>query len=73
MEDQLSSGIIRAIAISIPTEDNVDIPRDAQLALAMQQLEEDAVQNLEEKDQTIMRDGELATMMQHQEEGKCRN
>ena len=36
-----------AIAISSPPEENTAISRDAQLSLALQQLEEDEVQNLE--------------------------
>ena len=36
--------------------------------MALQQHEEDEVQNLENKEQTIMRDGHFATMIQHQEE-----
>ena len=71
MIDQLSSGIIGAIAISIPPEGNVDISRDAQLALSLQKLEEDGVQNLEEKEQMIMRDAEFATMIQQQEEDEA--
>ena len=47
---------------SLPT-----ISRHAQLALALQRLEEDEVQNMEEKEQMIMRDGKLATIMQQQE------
>ena len=43
MIDQISSGIIGVITISIPPEDNTAISRDAQLALALQQLEEDEV------------------------------
>ena len=54
------------IAIYIPTEDNTAISRDAQIALAIQWLEEDEVQNLEKKENMIMRDGEFATMMQQQ-------
>ena len=49
MVDQLSSVMIGAIAISIPPEYNVDISIYAQLALALHRLEEDEVQNLEEK------------------------
>ena len=45
---QLSSEIIGMIAISIPPEYNANIPRDAQLAFVLQQLEEDEVHNLEE-------------------------
>ena len=47
------------------------ISRDNQLALALQQLEKEEVQNLEKKEQMIMRDDELATIMQHQEEGEA--
>ena len=39
--DQISSEMIGTIAISSPLEDNADISRDAQLALALQKLEED--------------------------------
>ena len=70
MVDQLSSGMIGTISISRPPEDNVEISRDAQLALALQRLEYDEVKNTEEKEQMIMRDGELDTTMQHQEECK---
>ena len=38
------------------------------LALALQQLEDDEAQNLENKEQMIMRDGKFPTMMQQQEE-----
>ena len=41
---------------------------DAQIALALQRLEEDDVQNLEKKEQMIMRDGDFSTMMQQQKE-----
>ena len=68
MADQLSSGMIGVIAISNPPEDNTDISRYAQLALVLQELEEDEVQNLEEKELMFMRDGKLVTMMQQQEE-----
>ena len=68
MVDQLSSGMIGVISITSPPEDNAGISRDDQLALALQQLEEDEVQILEEKEKIIMRDGEFVTMMQHQEE-----
>ena len=47
------------------------ISRDAQPALALQRLEEDEVQNMEEKEHMITRDGELAAMMQHQDEDKA--
>ena len=56
------------IAISSPLGDNPSISRDTQLALALQRLEEDEVQNLEKKKHMIMRDGEFATMIQQQEE-----
>ena len=49
----------------------MDIYIDDQLALALQWLEEDEVQNLEKKENMIMRDGEFATMMQHQEENEA--
>ena len=71
MIDQLSSGIIGAIAISIPPEGNVDISIDSQLALSLQKLEEDGVQNLEEKEQMIMRDDKHSTMMQKEEEDEA--
>ena len=57
-----------AISVSSPPEDKVDISRDTQLALALQQLEEYNVQNLDKKEQMTMRDGKFATMMQQQEE-----
>ena len=41
--DQLSLGVIDAIAISSPPEDNTAIFRDDQLALALQQIEGDEV------------------------------
>ena len=56
------------IDIYIPPEDNADIYRDSQLDLEMHQIEEDELQNLENKEQMIMRDGYLSTMMQQQEE-----
>ena len=59
------------IAISSPLEDNAAIYRDAQLALALQRLEEDKVQNLEKKEHIIMRDGDFFTMMQQQQEDKA--
>ena len=71
MVDQLSSEMISAIAISSRPEDTTDISRDAQLASALQWLEENKVKNLEEKEHMIMRDGELATMIQQQEEGEA--
>ena len=61
------------ISISIPPEDNTAISRDAQLALALQKLEEEEVQNLEKKEQMIMRDGEFSTMMQQKEEDEAQN
>ena len=57
-----------AIAIFSPPEDNGVISRDDQIALALQQLEEDKVQNLEKKEHMTMRDGKFATIMQQQEE-----
>ena len=66
MIDQLSSGMIGTISISIPQEENTSISRDTQLDLSLQQHEEDKVNNIEEKEQNIMRDGELATMIQQQ-------
>ena len=68
MVDHISSYIIGAIAISIPPEDNATISRDNQFVFLLQQLEEDEVHNMEEKEHMITRDGELATMMQQQEE-----
>ena len=41
MFDQLSSGMIDAIAISIPPDKSTAISRDAQLDLELQRLEED--------------------------------
>ena len=70
MVDHLSSGMTGVIDIYIPPEENEDISRVAQLTLDMQKIEEGEVQNLEEKEDTIMGDGELATMVQHQEEEK---
>ena len=46
----------------------MDISRDTQLDLDIQQLEEYEVQNLEKKEKMIMRDGDFATMIQQQEE-----
>ena len=46
----------------------MEISRDTNLALALQRLEEDEVQNLEKKELMIMRDGNFAIMMQHQDE-----
>ena len=59
------------IAISSPPEDNMDISRDDQFALALQWLEEDKVQKLEKKKKMIIRDGKFATMMQQQEEDEA--
>ena len=39
-----------------------------QLALALKQLEEDEVHNLEKKENMTMKDGYFPTMIQHQEE-----
>ena len=66
MSEKFSSGMIGAIAISNPPEDNTAISRDAQLALELKRLEEDKLNNLEEKEHTIMRYDKLATMMQQQ-------
>ena len=49
MVDQIYSEIIGAIAIYIPPEYNTTISRYAQLAFVLHQLEDDEVQNLEEK------------------------
>ena len=57
-----------AISVSIPPEDNAAIFRDNKLALALQQLEEDEVQNLEKKEKMIVRGGDFATVIQQQEE-----
>ena len=46
----------------------MDISRGAHIALALKQLEEGEVQNLEKKEQMIIRDGKFATIMQQQEE-----
>ena len=51
-----------------PNRINLSISRDTQLALALQLLEEDEVQNLDKMVQMIMRDGDFATMMKQQEE-----
>ena len=59
------------ITISSPPEDNTAIYRDAQLDLALQWLEEEEVQNLDNKENMIMRDGEFSTMMQQQEEDEA--
>ena len=66
MVDLLSSEMIGAIFIYIPPEENVTISRDAKLAFVLQLIEEDEVQNLEEKEQMIMRYVKLTTMTQHQ-------
>ena len=71
MVDQISSEMIGVIAISSPLYDNSTIYRDAQLAFVLQRLEEDVVQNMEEKEQMIMGDGDIATMMQQQDEDKA--
>ena len=68
MVHQLSLVMIGPTAISIPLEDNSAISRDTQLALALQRLEEDEVQNLEKKEQMITRNGNFVTMIQQQEE-----
>ena len=47
--DQLSSAMIGAIVISSPPEDTTNIYRDDHLVFLLQKLEEDEVQNLEEK------------------------
>ena len=41
---------------------------DIQRVLALQQLEEEEVQNLEKKEHMIMMDGGFSAMMQHQDE-----
>ena len=56
------------IAISIPPEDNKAISKDNQLDLALQQIEEEEVQNMENKWQMVIRDGYFSTMIQQQEE-----
>ena len=71
MVDLVSSGMIDTIAIYSPPDNNTAIFRYAQLALAPQQLEEDEVHNLEEKENIIMMDGKLATMVQQQEEDEA--
>ena len=71
MVDQIFSEMIGAIAISIPLEDNVTIFGDDHLAFVLQLLEEDEVQNLEEKEHMIIRDGELANIIQRQEEDEA--
>ena len=60
--------MIDVISISSPTEVKADISRYTHLALALQQLEEDKVQNLEKKEHMIMMDGYFSTMIQQQEE-----
>ena len=49
----------------------MDISRDAQLDLEIQWLEQEEVQNLENKENMIMRDGKFAIMMQQQEEDEA--
>ena len=44
------------------------ISRDTQIALALQQLKEDEVQNMEREEQMIMRDGYFSTITQQKEE-----
>ena len=44
------------------------ISRDTQLALALQQLEDGKVKNLDKKKHMIMSDGKFATMIQQQGE-----
>ena len=56
------------IAIYRTPEDNAAISKDTQLALALQWLEEDELQNLKNKEHMIMRDGEFVTMILQQEE-----
>ena len=65
---KISSGMIGTINIFKPSEDNADISKDAHLALVLQQLEEDEVQNMEDNKLMTIRDGNLSTMMQQQEE-----
>ena len=48
-----------AIAIPISPEDNSAVSRDTQLALVLQQLEQEEVQNLEKKEQMMMRYGDF--------------
>ena len=55
------------IAISRPPEDNAAISRDTQLVLALQQIEEDEVHNIENKEQMIMRDDNFPTKIQQEE------
>ena len=59
------------ISIYSPPEDKADISRDTQISLTLQKLEEDEVQNMEEKEQMITRNGKLATIMQQKEEGEA--
>ena len=59
------------IPISSPPEDIGNISRDSQLALVLQQLEDDKVQTLEKKEQMIMRDSKFVIMMQQQEENEA--
>ena len=56
--------MIGAIAISIPPEDNATVSRDDQLDFVLKRLEEDEVQNLEDKEHMIIRDVKIDTMMQ---------
>ena len=71
MVDQLSSGMIGAVAISRPPAYKTAIYRDSQIALALEWLEKWEVQNLEGNEQMIIRDGELAIIMQQQKEDKA--
>ena len=59
------------IVIYIPPEDNSAISRDAQIALALQKIEDDEVHNLKKKEQMIMRDGEFSIMMKQKEEDEA--
>ena len=59
------------VAISSPPEYNTAISRYSHLALEMQWLEEEKVQNLEEMENMIMRDGNLSTVMQQKEEDEA--
>ena len=54
--------------MSGPPEDNRAVCIDTNIALALQNLEEEEVQNMEKKVHMIMRDDDLATMIQQQEE-----
>ena len=67
MVDHISSEMIGTIAISSPPEDNTTISIYSKIAFVLQQLEDDKVQNMEDKEQMITRYGDLATMMQQQE------